>query len=866
MRRSKLIVSCSLISILMLGGCGSNRDSGGDSTVTASGLSSSFVGSQACKTCHREIYNAFVDSGHNFKLNKVENDAVPTYPFSTIAGALAQVTDEDGVTDNSLGTPADYSEVSYVIGGYGWKARWIDTDGYIVTGSTVQYNLEDATFSAYHDDEVDKKYNCGNCHVTGWQRYDADLNANRQDDLAGMDGTWVAEGVQCESCHGPGLQHVASQDPADIVKIATARTTDDFLASDMGAGHAVACSECHTRDGEKDYPTYISAFNQAYPSASKEGGRIDASGSLIRHHEQYDELLGIDPTDVESGPLGKHLINGITCNDCHDPHKTVKYQSVTGESAVVSCESCHSDITMPADSAMVDFDCTECHMPNMVKSATSQAAEGSGPKTGDIASHIFKIDLSKDSSTEQFTEDGGGFAYPWITKTFACDTCHNGVDAEEKTIAADFVFHQATAANYVGSAECASCHLGIYNSFVESGHNFKLNKVVDNTMPTYPFSDITGALALVDDTTADEGALVDPDGVASTTDNTLGTPIDYTDVSFVIGGYGWKARWIDLNGYIVTGSAVQYNLEDGSMAGYHNNEVDKKYNCGNCHTTGWKRYDADLNANRQDNLAGMDGTFAESAIGCESCHGAGAKHVSTRQAADIVTSASPRTTAQFLADDMAYGKAVACGECHTRDGEKDYPTYESGANSAGYTGLQGGRIVSNGTTAKHHEQYDELLGLDINDDGTLGDGGALGKHLLAGVTCATCHDPHATTKHEDHVDNTSGPGVDVDCIDCHTSGVDFTVNAHDGTACTICHMPLLTKSAIWTGVNAAGRNLGDIKSHIFKIDLSKTAQLTTDNSWVYPRIIPDYACGDCHADTATRVGTLNSSHGGKIHQ
>ena len=51
---------------------------------------------------------------------------------------------------------------------------------------------------------------------------------------------------------------------------------------------------------------------------------------------------------------------------------------------------------------------------------------GTGPATGDIRTHIFKIDLSKDPATMQITSDGK-FAYPWITKTFACDTCHNGV-------------------------------------------------------------------------------------------------------------------------------------------------------------------------------------------------------------------------------------------------------------------------------------------------------------------------------------------------------------------------------------------------------------------------------------------------------
>ena len=81
----------------------------------------------------------------------------------------------------------------------------------------------------------------------------------------------------------------------------------------------------------------------------------------------------------------------------------------------------------------------------------------------------------------------------------------------------------------------------------------------------------------------------------------------------------------------------------------------------------------------------MDGTFAMTGIHCESCHGAGLKHINSLSAADIVKIADARTTADFLATDMAYGLPVACSECHTRDGEKDYPTYESAAEGAGYT-------------------------------------------------------------------------------------------------------------------------------------------------------------------------------------
>jgi len=675
-----------------------------------------------------------------------------------------------------------------------------------------------------------------------------------------MDGTFTAAGVQCESCHGPGRAHVASLDKNDITKIATARTTTDLLADDMGYGKAVTCGECHTRDGEKDYPTYVSAFNTAFPTGPAVGGRIDASGGLAEHHEQYDEMLGVDPDT--GAPLGKHLAAKITCISCHDPHKTTKYQDQAGESGLVAdCVECHGsgklfEVAMPTISGMSGLECIDCHMPRLSKSAIKHDAVGTGPATGDIRTHIFKIDLSK---TAQTTTDGK-YVYPWLTKNFACLTCHNGVDEFDLSTVdvSAYLYHQTTtptitnvaalANSFAGAATCAGCHPENYSNFIKSGHPFKLNKVVNDQMPTYPFSTIAGALALLAD---DNGE----------TDNTLGTPTSYADISYVIGGYGWKARWIDKDGFIVTGSEVQYNLADGSMVDYRNDAVDVPYNCGNCHTTGWRHYDAVLNPNRQDNLPGMDGTFAAAGVQCEACHGDGLLHMLTGNPDYITKIATARTTENFTVDNMAQALKAACSECHTRDGEKDYPTYVSAAQLAGYTGNEGGRIAASGGFAKHHEQYDELLGLDPDDLA----GGPLGKHLLNGVTCISCHTPHATTKYQDDPTNTSSePGVEVDCIDCHD--MTFTITDHASVECIDCHMPRASKSAIKTDSELGADTFGDIRNHIFKIDLSKDpATEQFSGSFMRPWLTRNFACGACHADPATEVGTLNTLHGGLVH-
>ncbi|NIO16109.1 MAG: hypothetical protein GTN70_03785 [Deltaproteobacteria bacterium] len=484
--------------------------------------------------------------------------------------------------------------------------------------------------------------------------------------------------------------------------------------------------------------------------------------------------------------------------------------------------------------------------------------------TGDIRSHIFRIDMTQ---TDQFTSDGK-FAFPYITKEFACLTCHNGVTASDHSNIdeTDFVFHEppSTTAAYIGTHHCQTCHPTIYSSFIESGHNFKLNKIEGGAEPTYPVftPGITGALALIDDDDTESG---DP---KAGTDNTLGTPASYSDVSYVIGGYNWKARFVDADGYIVTGTKVQYNLETGAMGGYHNNETDKPYNCGNCHTTGWKHFDAANNQSRQGGLAGMDGTWMMEGVQCESCHGAASLHVNSGNKDDITRVATARTTADFLAPDMAFGLPVACSECHTRDGEKDDPSYTSAFTTASGLDIPGGRIAAVGNLIRHHEQFDELLGVD--PDTPAAGSTRSGAFSTAKLGCTGCHDPHKTSVYDSDTDGMLD-GVDnsnAGCLTagCHDASTYDPVNANTinmtGLNCIDCHMPFLAKSAISVPAEGTGPVTGDIRSHIFRIDMTQTDQFTSDGKFAYPYLTKAFACLTCHngVDASDRSGQDDTNY------
>ncbi len=312
-----------------------------------------YVGSENCQECHEDLYATYRETGHPYKLNKVVDGQPPEYPFSEVSDP------PEGYT---------WDDILYVIGGYGWKARFIDQEGYIITGdenAATQYNLENKTLKMgddwvpYHAGE-EKPYDCGSCHTTGY------IPEGNQDGLPGLIGTWAEDGIGCEECHGPGSNHVNDpyQVPATIDR-------DSEL-----------CGQCHIRG---------------------EVTEIDASGGFIKHHEQYEELF-------ES----KKRV--MRCIDCHNPHETVKYAS-GGLGIKTDCESCHFENKIYQKiTDRRHAKCVDCHMPRVTKSAVGDPEQFSG----DLRTHLMAINPH---ATSQFDKDGA-FSQPYLALDFACRNCH----------------------------------------------------------------------------------------------------------------------------------------------------------------------------------------------------------------------------------------------------------------------------------------------------------------------------------------------------------------------------------------------------------------------------------------------------------
>ena len=147
------------------------------------------------------------------------------------------------------------------------------------------------------------------------------------------------KGKVCESCHGPGSNHVESLSAVDIrnpAKLSPAETDRTCLACHRNrptisgrleashAHHAIACTACHSIHAHG--PEGLVVRKPAEVNAQCEGCHIDVKASFAE-------------------PF-KHRIpeNAMTCVDCHNPHGTFKPGVMRMANAnEPGCFTCHSD-------------------------------------------------------------------------------------------------------------------------------------------------------------------------------------------------------------------------------------------------------------------------------------------------------------------------------------------------------------------------------------------------------------------------------------------------------------------------------------------------------------------------------------------
>jgi len=166
----------------------------------------------------------------------------------------------------------------------------------------------------------------------------------------------------CESCHGPGSEHLLDpSDPGRIVGFSSSSTGVDeqntmCIACHQGGARIhwdgsiheaadLACSDCH---------------NPMVRASDRKGLRVASVNEtcLACHQRQRLEFRKRSHKPVLEGAM--------SCADCHQPHGSPTPALLRGETVNQTCYGCHAELRGPFiwEHAPVREDCLNCHGPH----------------------------------------------------------------------------------------------------------------------------------------------------------------------------------------------------------------------------------------------------------------------------------------------------------------------------------------------------------------------------------------------------------------------------------------------------------------------------------------------------------------------
>ncbi|MBS1795569.1 MAG: cytochrome c3 family protein [Acidobacteria bacterium] len=220
---------------------------------------------------------------------------------------------------------------------------------------------------------------CSNCHEGPFKSF----SATKHSKLSQLDG-WKDKVQGCESCHGPGKEHV--EGGGDKTKIISFKNKNSKEVSETClACHAgkeshnnfrrgdhwrndVGCADCHTAHG----PEYASfkAESIVTPGETTVETPSNANFAMLKKSEPQLCISCHTETKAQFVKPNHHKVleGAMKCSDCHNAHGGFEQKQVNlsvGNDA--ACVKCHLDKQGPfvfEHGPVKTEGCTACHTPH----------------------------------------------------------------------------------------------------------------------------------------------------------------------------------------------------------------------------------------------------------------------------------------------------------------------------------------------------------------------------------------------------------------------------------------------------------------------------------------------------------------------
>jgi predicted CXXCH cytochrome family protein len=316
----------------------------------------------ACAKCHAKIATSYLKTGMGRSFARVKPESVPEKPyFHQASDSYYTMMRRDGHMVQRRwqvgfdGTPTNVEEkqADFVMGSGNHGKTYL----HLTARGTLQelplgwYAESGGTWAM--NPGYDKpdfpgstraiQYECMSCH----NAYPKIPAANQEE---GAEAQFVAplpEGIDCQRCHGPGTEHIASSGAAAIVNPAK-------LPPDR---ELEVCMQCHLETSSRLLPHSIQKHGRK-PFSYVAGQPLADSVLTFDRAPGQNQAVEVAGGAYRFGQSRCFLKSGgkLRCTTCHNPHDIPRGDAAIAQYNKV-CKDCHTDSHRAAEN------CVACHMP-----------------------------------------------------------------------------------------------------------------------------------------------------------------------------------------------------------------------------------------------------------------------------------------------------------------------------------------------------------------------------------------------------------------------------------------------------------------------------------------------------------------------
>ena len=320
-----------------------------------------YVGKEQCRMCHAEIYDSYVQTGMGKSLHYATKTHSALYGSGMliIHDSIKNLSYQPFFKNDSLylkefrlkgkdTTHLLIKKVNYKIGsGHHTNSHLFEINGYIHQMPYTYYTQDKISdlppgFEAGQNSRFSREIalECMSCHNGHTNHESASSNKYKP----------IPQGIDCESCHGPGEVHVKRKLAGEIID--TSKYIDYSIVNPGKLPLDLqfdVCQRCHLQG------TSILAEGKSFNSFKPGMHLKDIMDTYLPKYENDHSFIMASHVDrLKQSACFQNA--EMTCISCHNPHKSVT--TLGANYFDNKCMQCH-DVCEDKQTQ----NCTSCHMP-----------------------------------------------------------------------------------------------------------------------------------------------------------------------------------------------------------------------------------------------------------------------------------------------------------------------------------------------------------------------------------------------------------------------------------------------------------------------------------------------------------------------